>query len=114
MTTITIERELLEEVVEIFDNAISTRYPHEILHDIRAALSAPATAPDELERLRKDAERKPMTETEIVKCLVQAGCIGTVKMTFESGPYDITRPSIKADNLVREVEAFHGIKGEKP
>jgi hypothetical protein len=44
MTIITIERKLLEEVVEIFDNAISTRYPHEILRDIRAALAAPATA----------------------------------------------------------------------
>ena len=45
MTTITIERELLEDVVEIFDSAISARFPHEILRDIRAALSAPATAP---------------------------------------------------------------------
>ncbi len=55
MTTITIDRKLLEEVVEIFDNASSTRYPHEILRDIRAALAAPATAPDE--QIRKDAER---------------------------------------------------------
>ena len=46
MTTITIERELLKEVVDIFDNAISTRYPHEILRDIRTALAAPATAPE--------------------------------------------------------------------
>jgi hypothetical protein len=45
MTTITIERELLEDVVEIFDSAISARFPHEILRDIRAALAAPATAP---------------------------------------------------------------------
>jgi hypothetical protein len=45
MTTITIDRKLLEEIVELFDDAISTRYPHEILRDIRAALAAPATAP---------------------------------------------------------------------
>ena len=45
MTTITIDRKLLEEIVELFDYAISTRYPHEILRDIRAALAAPATAP---------------------------------------------------------------------
>jgi methionine aminopeptidase len=46
MTTITIDRKLLEEIVELFDDAISTRYPHEILRDIRAALAAPATAPE--------------------------------------------------------------------
>ena len=45
MTTITIDRKLLEEIVELFDDAISTRYPHEILRDIRSALAAPATAP---------------------------------------------------------------------
>ena len=55
MTTITIERELLDEVVELFDNAITARYPHEILRDLRAALAAPATAPEELERLRQIA-----------------------------------------------------------
>jgi len=49
MTTITIERKLLEEVVEMFDNAISTRYPHEILRDIRATIAAPATAPSHTE-----------------------------------------------------------------
>ena len=47
MTTIIIERKLLEEVVEMFDNAISTRYPHEILRDIRATIAAPATAPEQ-------------------------------------------------------------------
>ena len=45
---ITIERELLDEVVELFDNAITARYPHEILRDLRAALAAPATAPEPL------------------------------------------------------------------
>lgn len=45
MTTITIERELLEQIVELFDSAITARYPHEILRDIRAALAAPASKP---------------------------------------------------------------------
>jgi N-methylhydantoinase B/oxoprolinase/acetone carboxylase alpha subunit len=58
MTTITIERELLDEVVELFDNAITARYPHEILRDLRAALAAPATAPDELERLKTESEER--------------------------------------------------------
>jgi hypothetical protein len=55
MTNITIDRKFLEEVVELFDSAITARHPHEILRDIRAALAAPATAPDELERLRQIA-----------------------------------------------------------
>ena len=46
MTTITIEREVLDEIVELFDSAITARFPHEILRDIRAALAAPATAPN--------------------------------------------------------------------
>lgn len=61
MTTITIERELLEEVVEIFDSAISARYPHEILRDLRAELAAPDERIKELEveneQLRKDVDR---------------------------------------------------------
>ncbi len=46
MTNITIDRKFLEEVVELFDSAITARHPHEILRDIRAALAAPATAPE--------------------------------------------------------------------
>ena len=42
----TIDRKFLEEVVELFDSAITARHPHEILRDIRAALAAPATAPE--------------------------------------------------------------------
>lgn len=50
MTNITIDRKFLEEVVELFDGAITvaTRHPHEILRDIRAALAAPATAPEQM------------------------------------------------------------------
>lgn len=53
--------------------------------------------------------RKPLTEREIIGCIVRAGCLGTVKMTYESGPYDIDRTSINADRLVKEIERAHGI-----
>lgn len=46
-----------------------------------------------------------LTEAQIVKCLAASGCIGTVKMSFESGPYDIDRPSINADRLVTAILA---------
>ena len=56
------------------------------------------------------AERAPLTERQIVKCLVEASCVGTVKMSFESGPYDIDRPSINATRLVDAIEREHGIQ----
>lgn len=59
------------------------------------------------------AQRKPLTEAQQVECLVKAGCIGTVLMSFESGPYDITRPSINASRLIEQVEAAHDIKEQK-
>lgn len=122
MTTITIKRALLEEVVEIFDNSISTRYPHQILSDIRAVLAAPATAPDELERLRteseerlqncaalvaenerlrKDAERKPITDEDTLALFnrIQTG------MRFTDAA---ARPFAAG---VAAAEFFHKIKG---
>ena len=45
-----------------------------------------------------------LTEDEIVACLVKAGCIGTIKMSYETGPYDITRPSLNATKFVRAIE----------
>ena len=65
MTTITINKLLLEQVQDLLYRV--TRWKgenHEVLtdlHDIKeavkAVLAAPATAPDEIEQLRKDAER---------------------------------------------------------
>ena len=53
--------------------------------------------------------REPLTERQIVDCIVRAGCLGTVKMSYDSGPYEITRTSINADRLVKEIERAHGI-----
>lgn len=54
-------------------------------------------------------ERRPLTEQQLVRCLVEAGCTGTVKMSFDSGPYEITRTSINADRFARAIEAAHHI-----
>lgn len=51
----------------------------------------------------------PMTEDEFVACLTKANCIGVVKMSYDSGPYGITRPSINASKLKEAFEAHHGI-----
>ncbi len=51
----------------------------------------------------------PMTEDEFVACLVKASCVGVVKMSYDSGPYDVTRPSINASKLKEAFEAHHGI-----
>ena len=44
-----------------------------------------------------------LTEREIARCLVASSCIGTVKMSYESGPYEITRTSINADRLAQAI-----------
>lgn len=53
--------------------------------------------------------REPLTERQIVACLVEAGCLGTVKMSYDSGPYEITRTSVNADKFARAIERAHGI-----
>lgn len=58
-------------------------------------------------------QRQPLTESRIVACLVEAGCLGTVRMSYDSGPYEITRTSINADKFARAVERAHGIGGDK-
>jgi hypothetical protein len=123
MTTITIDRKLLEEIVELFDDAISTRYPHEILRDIRSALAAPATAPEPVATVAEvhmsrytlewtngplpegtklyaapqaQPERKPMHEGEI-----QAAWLG--QDLDEPIPYSFVLG-------IRSAERFNGIK----
>lgn len=46
-----------------------------------------------------------LTEEQITKSLQSAGCTGVVRMSFESGPYCIDRPTIKADNFARAIES---------
>lgn len=79
---------------------------------------APFDAADEIARLREQvaaltAERKPLTEQQIVACIVEAGCLGTVKMTYETGPYEITRTTINADRFARAIERAHSISAAR-
>ena len=46
-----------------------------------------------------------LTDEQSVKCLVEADCVDTVKMTYESGPYEITVPTMRARLLISAVEA---------
>ena len=62
MTTITIDREVLEQAAALLN---PDRSPSALFHQrrdcaeaIRAAISAPATAPDEIERLRAESEER--------------------------------------------------------
>ncbi len=74
--------------------------------NFRKAIPA-SSNPSEWRPLFTHPPRKPvrLTEDDIVRCLVEAGCLGKVKMSYESGPYDITRTSINADRFARAVEA---------
>jgi len=84
MTTITIEKELLDRALESMcwaarilniDPDEAPNY-HWSLENIRSALAAPATAPDELERLRKDAERyRFIRDADRSDCIWREICI---------------------------------------
>ena len=95
MTTLTIDKELLEQALaaletmtdEYDDSAVGLEI--EAIHALRAALSAPATAP----------ARKPMPILE-------------VNARWEQSVLDITR--LQYYQVIREAEAFHGITGGKP
>lgn len=57
------------------------------------------------------AQEVGLTEAERVRCLIASGCIGTVKMTYDSGPYEITRTSINASRLIDAIIAALRAKG---
>ena len=88
MTTITTDRARLEELLgEYWEIAFEEssgvvaigNKANRVLHEIRAlfyALAAPATAPDELERLRKDAERyRFIRDADRSDCIWREICI---------------------------------------
>jgi hypothetical protein len=62
-----------------------------------------------IDRLRAENEalKKPLSEQQIVNCLAAAGCLGTVRMSYESGASEITRPTINAEQLVRLIKSAH-------
>lgn len=101
MTTITIERAFLIKVLNQIDIAQSLleRSQHHakmaaVYEELRAALAASATAP-----AQPAPERKPMPILEF-------------NARWEQSVLDITR--LQYYQVVREVEAFHGITGGKP
>lgn len=54
--------------------------------------------------------RKPMTESECIKTLPRDVLHGDpVRLTFDSGPYEITRPSNVLLTVIRAIERAHGI-----
>lgn len=52
---------------------------------------------------------EPLTERQLMQCIAEAGCVGTIKMSFESGPYYIDRPTLNATKLCHAIERAHGI-----
>lgn len=46
-----------------------------------------------------------LTDEQITRSLQSAGCAGVVRMSFESGPYCIDRPTIKARRFAEQIES---------
>ena len=105
MTTITIDKELLEQVLaaletmtdEYDDSAVGLEI--EAIHALRAALSAPATALND--RLRNESKRKPMTDQDTLDLFNRI----QLRMRFTDAD---ARPFASG---VASAEFFHGIKG---
>ena len=97
MTTITIDKELLEQVV----NKLLTCWPKSdpLVNELRAALAAPATALND--RLRNESKRKPMTDQDTLDLFNRI----QLRMRFTDAD---ARPFASG---VASAEFFHGIKG---
>lgn len=46
-----------------------------------------------------------LTEDQVMAAVSKSGCYGTVKMSYESGPYDIDKPTLNATKFARAVLA---------
>jgi hypothetical protein len=92
MTTITIERALLEKIIEKFAACGCEVCTRQSIEALKAALAAPATAPAQ-------PERTPMTkeQREQVARRAEAAMNGNVNLSWR-------------DALMSETEAFHDIK----
>ena len=105
MTTITIDRRLLEHALaaiqelEYADTAVSDKKARDAKQSIRAALAAPATALND--RLRNESKRKPMTDQDTLDLFNRI----QLRMRFTDAD---ARPFASG---VASAEFFHGIKG---
>jgi len=108
MTTITISTGLIAKAMRLLDQVepdmvFTASFAGEVSGVVlllKDALAAPATAPDEVDRLRKDAERKPMTDEDTLALFNRI----QLRMRFTDAD---ARPFASG---VASAEFFHGIK----
>ena len=112
MTTITLERAFMIRVLEQLDvaQALLERSQHHakiaaMYEELRAALAAPATAPDEL-------ERKPMTDADIEAAARRSGATAYTNRFVNGSAFSFGPDALRG--FVRAVESFPGIKEDKP
>ena len=89
---------------EAISDEFTRRIPAEVDRDADIVLAEAARRIKMLEN-----RLKPLTEQQIVQCIMSSGCLGTVKLSYEAGPLGITRTTVNADKLVKSIERAHGI-----
>jgi hypothetical protein len=100
------EREALQAALEALEQVTTSET---FYRDPRGDRAGPA-----IDALRAalsrapQAVRVPLKEEQIMRLLPRGG-YGAVRLTYESGPYDIGRPTTVLISLVRAIEAAHGI-----
>lgn len=103
-------RQMVDELHERWSNGGKPeRGEFELLDRVDDWLSC---RPDSIVTAHAPALEVGLTEAERVRCLIASGCIGTVKMTYDSGPYEITRTSINASRLIDAIIAALRAKGQ--
>jgi hypothetical protein len=70
-----------------------------------------ATPPAAPEAITPAAEREPLTDDQLMAAMHSIGVNGQgrVSLTYESGPYDIDKPTNVAVMLCQAIERAHGI-----
>lgn len=93
------------KVVQLYDDACMNDDYMIDANDCENILNALAEYYEAGHAVPLPREWQGLTERELMECITQAKCFDTVKMTYESGPYEIDRPTPKAFEFARAIEA---------
>ena len=65
----------------------------------------------ELVATAQPSQARELSDREVMRCIAESGCYGTVKMSYESGLYSIDTPSLNATKFARAIIAAINAKG---
>lgn len=108
--------EALERMVESVTGVDQVSAVDEARAALTAAKQAQPPAPGEAAReymtgysdckeWAQTSQAVELSDGEVMRCISESACYGTVRMSFESGPYSIDKPSLNATKFARAIIA---------